>query len=292
MRKFRLGILLLCMVLLLCACMTLEDNQELKGKTQTLMDAILEDNLLAARTMLSSDISDVEFEAFYKQARQFFNGISSYELKQLNWHKNVTNGVTTQQAQYLMITEKGTYILQIILSSETEGIAGFHFNVYEETLSTGTLLTMKGANGAQWAFLLIAFAEFGLMIWAVVDCARSKIKKKVLWIVLILFASVIWTLSAVQGNVRFNFNVGIFLSHTALIRYSTGGFMLRLYLPIGMVVYWFLRKKLRAEAAETMTAAMVQEIPQMGAYEQSVMEDSEVEHPLETPEQEAEEENS
>lgn len=149
----------------------------------------------------------------------------------------------------MMTAGEQTYILQIVLSSDTDGIAGFHFDVYAQTVTTGTLLTMQGADGAQWVFLLIGLAEIGLIIGSVVDCARTKIKRKALWIVLILLGSVIWTLSAVQGKVSFNFNIGLLLSHTALIRYSTGGFMLRLYLPVGMVAYWIMRRKLRAETA-------------------------------------------
>ena len=290
MRKFKLGILLLCMVLMLCACMMPEENQVLKGKTQAMLDAILADDAAAVRGMISTDISNTEFETFYAQAREVFGGIAEYELKQLNWHKNITNGVTIQQAQFLMTAGEDTYVLQIVLSSEMEGIAGFQFDRYVETVTTGTLLTMQGANGAQWVFLLIGLAEIGLIIWAVVDCARSKIKKKALWIVLILFGSVIWTLSAVQGKLNFNFNIGMFLTHTALLRYSTGGFMLRLYLPIGMVVYWFLRKKLRAEAAAAEAVVIVQEYPQSIVYAQPILENNMEETTSETTEQETTEE--
>lgn len=244
-----IALVLLCVALMLCACMTAEENQELKGKTQAMVDAVLANDMSAARGMLSTDITDAEFEIFYSQARALFGEASQYQLKQINWHKNITNGVTVQQAQFLMTAGEDTYILQIVTSSETTGIAGFRFDRYMETVTTGTWLTMQGADGAQWVLLLIGLAEIGLMIGTAIDCARSKIKKKALWIVLILFGSVIWTLSAVQGKVSFNLNVGLFLSHTALLRYSTGGFVLRLYLPVGMVIYWCLRRKLRAEVA-------------------------------------------
>lgn len=269
MKQRRIGmvILLLCVALLLCACVTAEENQELKGKTQALMDAILADDRAAVKNMLSSKVSDTEFDVFYAQAQSVFDGVAEYELKQLGWHKNITNGVTVQQAQFLMTAGEDTYILRIVLSSDTDGIAGFHFDVYTETATTGTLFTMQGADGLQWVFLLIGLAEIGLMIWAVVDCARAKINKKALWIVLILLGSVIWTLSAVQGKVSFNFNIGLFLSHTAFIRYSTGGFMLRLYLPVGMVAYWIMRGKLRAEAA-----VAVQELPEENVCDQTALE--------------------
>lgn len=279
MRKVRMIVLLLCVTLALCACMTPEENQTMKSQTQALMDAIIADDQATVRSMISSSVSAAEFETFYKQARQVFGGVDAYTLKQLNWNTNVTDGVTVQQAQFVMTAGEQTYLLQIVLSSEMEGIAGFRFDVYEETVTTGTWLTMADADGAQWVFLLIGLAEIGLVIWAVVDCARSKIKNKALWIVLILFGSVIWTLSAVQGKLNFNFNIGMFLTHTALLRYSTGGFMLRLYLPIGMVVYWILRKKLRAEVARREAAALAaQEYPTPVIYTQSVAEETVVEN--------------
>lgn len=93
-RKIGIVILLLCVALILCACMTAEENQELKGKTQALMDGILADDRATVKSMLSSEISDAEFDTFYAQAQNILGGIAEYELKQLNWHKNITNGVT------------------------------------------------------------------------------------------------------------------------------------------------------------------------------------------------------
>ncbi len=42
----------------------------------------------------------------------------------------------------------------------------------------------------------------------------------------------------------------MFFSYTALIRYSTGGFMARIYLPAGAIAYAAVRKKLFATYAE------------------------------------------
>lgn len=279
MRKVRMIVLLLCVTLALCACMMPEENQTMKSQTQALMDAIIADDQASVRSMISSTVSNAEFETFYKQARQVFGGVGAYTLKQLNWNTNVNNGVTVQQAQFVMTAGEETYLLQIVISSEMEGIAGFRFDVYEETVTTGTWLTMADADGAQWVFLLIGLAEIGLVIWAVVDCARSKIKNKALWIVLILLGAVVCSFTAVKGNVSFNFNLGVFLTHTALIRYSTGGFMLRMYLPIGMVVYWILRSRLRADAARREAAALAaQEYPAPVIYTQSVAEETVVEN--------------
>lgn len=279
MRKFRMVILLLCVTLALCSCMMPEENQTMKSQTQALMDAIIADDQASVRSMISSTVSNAEFETFYKQARQVFGGVGAYTLKQLNWNTNVTDGVTVQQAQFVMTAGEETYLLQIVISSEMEGIAGFRFNVYEKTVTTGTLLTMSGANSTQWLFLAIGLGQIGLLIWAVVDCARSKIKNKALWIVLILLGAVVCSFTAVKGNVSFNFNLGVFLTHTALIRYSTGGFMLRLYLPIGMVVYWILRSRLRADAARREAAALAaQEYPAPVIYTQCVEEETVVEN--------------
>ena len=74
-------------------------------------------------------------------------------------------------------------------------------------------------------------------------------KKKWLWLLLIALGYMIFSLIVTQEQFRVGMNVGAILNYTSLIRYSTGGFTLRLMIPVGAIVYLICRKTLFAKYA-------------------------------------------
>ena len=124
----------------------------------------------------------------------------------------------------------------------------------------GIVILRVGATGFAaigigiWALLLLNVLSLGFVAFAIVDCSRLKIKRKALWILLLVFGFV--TLGAtVSGSMfRIHFNFSWLTNYSALIRYGSGTAVIRLMLPIGAIVYFCTRRSLLKTAPENTPA--------------------------------------
>ena len=149
------------------------------------------------------------------------------------------------------------------------GLNSFYLTPYEKTdyYFTGTLNNLKDATGAQWGFLLLNVIAIGFTVFALVDCSRQKIKKKALWILLLLLGFISLGATISSTSFRLNFNVGWITAYSALIRYGSGTVMLRLMLPVGTIIYFAMRRSLLKESTPAIVTSekepetMEEEIP-------------------------------
>lgn len=242
---FDVGILCL---LMLCSCTKFKQSGELREETEQMLNSLIADDFEAFYSQISDACSEEDAIALFPQMRDYLNGATTYELELYHMSARVDNGVHLREEKYFVKTDGGNFYVSIQTTSEVQGIAGFNIVKEEESgiasSSTGTIFSMSGASLVQWALLMFALLETVFVIFSVVDCARQRIAKKALWILLILFASGTFMLTLSSSGLNFRFNLGFLFSHTALIVYNNGTRVLRLFVPIGAIIYWCLRKKL------------------------------------------------
>lgn len=227
------------------------DDPQILQTTEAVLDCIIAGDIQGAWTYCADACTQEEFAEFCAQVTPLMEGVESYTLAPHYVQTNNTNGVTSKSIRYLLTSGETQLWVTAVKQEGLDTLVGFH--VYLVTTETGTLRTAGDNDVAQWVLLVIGMAEIGLMLVVLVDCIRHKMKQKWLWILVILLGGVTLLLTATpQGtNVRFNF--GLFLnSYTALLKYNTGGFTLRLLVPVGSIVYLCRRKFLlkQEEAAE------------------------------------------
>jgi len=74
-----------------------------------------------------------------------------------------------------------------------------------------------------------------------IDCAKRNIKWKPLWIILILMGM----FTVVISDSRFSVHIGLVLAEYCHLKlFTSGSFELNLALPVGAIVYFFIRKTL------------------------------------------------
>ena len=276
MTQKRLFCLLLCaLILLLAGCGTannwesmqsaaqemgaaLEDEQ-LRQDATAMLDHIIADDREKAYKMVADVITEEDFQEPYDLMREYLQVVGSYELVAAHKSARVQNGVNVVSVRYMMTAGEDRFVVEAARSEEFTGLAGFYLSPYVEVQQTGTLTTMKDADWLQWVFLVVAGLELVFVLAVLVDCFLHKMEKKWLWILLILLGSLSVLLITTNSGIKVNYNYGLFFSYTALIRYSTGGFMARIYLPAGAIAYAALRKKLFATYAALHPST--QEIP-------------------------------
>lgn len=250
-------------VLMLCSgcssVLQLAENTELRQQTETMLDALISNDFDAAYSLVKHLTTKEDFKPTFTQMQALLNGAGGYELKMLSVHTNtsVSNGEkrSVVSSVYEMTYESGKLIINVRTVDQT-GLDTFYLTPYEKTdyYYTGTPDHMDGATPVQWVFLLLNVIAIGLAVFALVDCCRHRIKKKVLWILLLVlgFFSVAFTIS--PTGFRLHFNLGWISAYSAFIRYGSGAVTLRLMLPISTLIYFIKRRSLLKAPAPTVTA--------------------------------------
>lgn len=232
------------------------ENAEIRQYTELMLDAVIADDFQAAYSLVSEICSEADFAPVFTQIQEFLGSADAYELNLLSIYTNstISNGQKSSvtSAVYEMTTKSDRVIVSVIMDNQI-GLSSFYLTPYENTdyYSTGTLQNMKGATAAQWIVLLLNAIILGFTVFAIADCCRHKIRKKALWILLLIlgFVSVGATISST--GFRLSFNVGWIMAYSALIHYGSGTLMLRLMLPVGAVSYFISRHSLLNESTPT-----------------------------------------
>jgi len=224
-------------------------NAEHKALCTQFVDALLTDDFDTAYALIQNAVDEEEFSDVFEQMVDYVDGVKTYELKQIGWHVSIKNSVKTSQSVFEMKTDNGkTYTVQVITVSTMEGIAGIHLldnsEFAEKTSAVGPInLVLK----------IISIIVFLLTLLLLIDCFRSKIRRKVLWAILIAVGLVFSV--TIQSGIQFHFNIGVFAFFMgATATAASRSITLSFYLPIGAIVYLCLRGRLKREAAQAAQA--------------------------------------
>ena len=251
-------------VLILCSGCTAVlqelENAEVRQSTEKMLDALIANDLQAAYSLVNKICTEEDFKLAFTQMQQLLGNADAYELKLLSIYVNssVTNGqkISSVSSVYEMTTKSRRVIVSIRMDDQI-GLNSFYITPYEKSdyFFTGTLNSIKDATGAQWGFLLLNVIAIGLTVFALVDCSRQKIKKKALWILLLVLGFVSLGATISPTSFKLNFKVGWITAYSALIRYGSGTVMLRLMLPVGTIIYFVKRRSLLKESAPAIVAS-------------------------------------
>ena len=263
-------------VLILCSGCTAVlqelENAEVRQSTEGMLDALIANDFQTAYSLVNKICTEEDFKPAFTQMQELLGNVDTYELKLLSIYTNgtITNGQKSSSVSsvYEMTTKSGRVIVSIRMDDQV-GLNSFHLTPYEKTdyYFTGTLSNLKDATGAQWGFLLLNVITIGFTVFALVDCSRQKIKKKALWILLLLLGFISLGATISSTSFRLNFNVGWITAYSALICYGSGTVMLRLMLPVGTIIYFAMRRSLLKESTPAIVTSekepetMEEEIP-------------------------------
>lgn len=224
------------------------ENEKIKQNTTEMLDALIAGDFSEAYNLVSEITTSTEFTSAFNQMSEYLDGVKEYELNQIGFNANTTNGTTVTSVTYLMKTNVKTYVVEAYTRTDVNGLYGFYIlesQINSDGVMCGTLFTMKGANFVQWLFLIIGFAELAFVIVVFIDAIKQKINKKPLWLLLILLGTLSIIINISNSGVNLNFSAIISLvNSTAFIRYATGATAIRIMVPVGAIVYLIKRKSL------------------------------------------------
>ena len=255
-KLFKVCWVLLVVLVLLCsvtACgkaQVAEEDPAVRQLTEEMLDAFLADDEAAAYKVIQNADTPEAFSEKFPIIRDYLGQIESYTLTLVGNQETVTEGVTQYTALYMMETEQGYFEVTVSQKSDTPGLYAFHAVAEKDSTPkfTGTLSTMGGATLWQWVLLLVGLGTYAFVIWMVIDCVRRPMKLKWLVLLMLVLGSVAFLYTVRDGKGSLDFGIMNLLSYTALMIYKIppDAMQLRIFLPVGAMVYFFLRKRLSA----------------------------------------------
>ena len=239
----------------------LAEDTQLRADTEKLLNALIADDYQSAWGAICQEMDEAEFRNVYGEIQPLLNGVTQYELIPSNINKAVRNGVAFVSVRYMMTAGQRRVFVDVSRTEGYQGLTAFRLTDYIPVVTTGTLGNMQGADGIQWVLLIIGLLEWVFTICAFVDCCRHKVRRKWLWLLLVALGQVQISLLLTPTQMQTGIRAGIYLTYTNLTRYSTGGFLLLVMIPVGAVVYLCIRKKLFARYEAYMQQKAAQELP-------------------------------
>ncbi len=234
-------LLFLTALLLFSSCNKLQpDLTDKQTDMATLMDCVIaEDKDALIDFMEHVPISNqAQLDAFWNELLRIYDGAKTYEIKFISW--NTTYSYTDQ-------TQITDVVYQV--TADTKATAEFKLTynandqlqgIYVTDItpkSTPVIITVRVLL-IVWFLLTIAFC-----VWMMVDCIKRPIRLKVLWLILIWIA-VLLQFSLVGTSLGFRFIFGL-ITRCGIIQATVSSFLLRIPVPVGALIYFFVRKKLK-----------------------------------------------
>ncbi len=251
MKKFIICLITTAILLTCVGCsgiLNTFENEKLRTDTEAMINSILNEDIEAAYLLVDEVCTREEFKPIFYQLVESLKQADDYSLKIISINTNNTftadGKIETVSAVYMMVSNQNRYIISVQTTSRYEKLSSFYITEYEKSnyYSTGLLNNMKGANPFQWALLLSNVISIGIMIFALVDCCRHKVKMKPLWIAIILLGIVTVGAIVSANSLKLKINFSWLTAYTAFVRYGGGAFWIRIMIPLGSIIYLIIRK--------------------------------------------------
>lgn len=254
MRKIWLLILVLC-VLFLAACNPVAHiNTPEQDKMMTeILESVKQGGYDNIRSYFVDEISGADFKRGMESIGAYVKGdVENIEKAGYYVRGRLDNGRTVQSQEftYRVVTTKDQYLVTMFLVS-TNGkdfkINGINAILESEYASNGAVIDFNNFDIRQLLLLIYSVLCIGFVIFAIVVCAKSKIRLKALWIILIILLQT--GVSIKSFAYQFSFNFHLFLTNISSLRkYLDGRTVLTVLVPLGAILFLALRKRLIAGA--------------------------------------------
>ena len=214
--------------------------------TRQFLDGVLAEDAEACLAAMTKRVTLEEMQAALPQIRAMLPEADGYMLTPMHFSFNTSNGVTQTTFQF-KLEIGGEYFVVQTQQISTEARL-YNINIAPTAADAWNTIDTEPEPFTGWTLLslLLSVASIGLLVWALVHCIRHTMKRKWLWLLLVLLGNVMPTLTLNDSQLSFRLNLGLYLVASQIAPHA-GGFVLNLVLPVGPVIYLMRRKALTAQ---------------------------------------------
>ncbi|MBE6548057.1 MAG: hypothetical protein E7667_04160 [Ruminococcaceae bacterium] len=247
--KNNIKFLLKCILVCLAACMLIlsfssckkDEYSEMDTRVKKLVEHTIDGNSQGVREYMSDVRTDKEINDIFPQMHETMSGVKFYSVQRVDTEEQQSEGTGKVIVKYFVYTlNLEVYEVKV---AEVDGLDGFVGYTVKKVLSGDSENLAPVFD--QVIFLLYTLACIAFCVKMIIDCARRQIGKNKIVKALIMIGIICGGLCVfTYGSGGFNFKLfpSIFLSFSEEIGVK-GLTQVRLFLPVGAVVYCILRKK-------------------------------------------------
>jgi hypothetical protein len=233
---------LLVLTLLFCGCDIKEDVKTQRELSEKILSFVIDDDFNGAYALVRSVGTEADFTPVWDEMRTTLKDSMSYELKTNGWKSSVNNGTKLTQVSFEVTTDNGKTCYITVTTYDDGSIAGLHFLDSTDFIESTAYVPVVNA-----VLKVISLAFMAFTVWMFVDVLRRRMNRKVIWVLLTLIhAGISLVTGPSQFNIKFNFKIAIGLSGITAYN-SSLAVATSVLLPVGAIIYFFVRKKLTAQ---------------------------------------------
>lgn len=234
-------LLLVSMLFTVCSCVAVKQNEYAEQVAESILDGIVAKDYDATHLIFKDITSDEAFGEFFDTVCEMFDDTKSYKLKQVGWYTHFDDGVSTYSVTFEMETDgEDRYIIETYFLKSDNSL--YYFNIAPaHSVKNEVLIPL------QIVFAAITLASCAFCIWMIVDCAKRKMAKKPLWIIIILLSISITCIFGNEFGLKFMAN---FIFPSSAIAADGSSVAAELAIPVGAIIYCARRKKLTRKDPE------------------------------------------
>lgn len=247
MKKIKLFGVLVLLIFALTSCGNIFETEQgdvIKGLCEDFIDCVISGDSEKAFTFITKGANKESFNTNFEKIKEHISGVETFTLSQKGWYSGYNQGTKYYEATFLMETNTVEYVVTGTMVNGHDGL--YQFNIIEKSKSnavyTGTLTTLDGATPTQWGVIAFSGVCLVFVVLMIIDCAKRKVKKKALWIILILLFGMGLSFEVGEG-LRLKFNV-LYVGYSYLKIFGTGDVVFQLAFPVGAILYLIFRKKI------------------------------------------------
>ena len=253
-RKIVLIVLLVSSVLALSACGVLASPQE-DAFVEEFLNSVEQGDYSAYYDDVVGFGTSEEYVESNKQLDAYYHG-DFLKLRKTGIYvrTQMNNGQTihSKEIAYQIETTQTNYTMNTVFVSEDgETYLLYTYNIIEssELAGNGAIINFNDFDIMQLLLLIFSALCIGFIIFAIVLCAKSKVRLKGLWIPIIVLIQAGFSITVFPNLYRFNF---LFFSTniSSLRKFLDGGTILTVLVPIGAILFVAMRKYLIKKTAE------------------------------------------
>ncbi len=265
--------LFLLMSFSICGCtpskfLKLIANEKVDKQARTFIDYMLHEEYDKAMKVFDPEFVNEDTKPTFIKVHTYLEkgNLISIELINARWTKIMSNegDYKIHDLAYQLHFKNGWIVAEVIVKKQGNKftIYGFHVNEIPNSLKDLNAFSLKDKSFFHYMFLAYAIIIPIYVILSIIFCAKSKIRKKWLWIIFILLGiggiSINWTTGQILVNI-----LSVNLLGAGLLRSGLyGPWMLRLGFPLGAIMFFIFYKRISIEQTDKETSRIDAYTPQ------------------------------
>jgi len=210
------------------------------------IEALRTGRITDAVQQLDSTLQSNEGMAGLQSLSLSFKGGDLKQLEGIGVHTFYTPDATSVNLSYQMELSTGWFTGNVLVAERPSGrkISSARFNLIPGPLEKIHAVNFARKGPGQYVFALLCGLNVVFIAGVTAMCARSRVRKKGLWIVFILFGIVTVQMNWTTGDTQLSPFSFLLLGAACFQSSSWAPWILSLGMPVGAVVFLWKRKQL------------------------------------------------